>query len=134
MRKLRDAHKDLSDQKKFVLAMTLYNEASTYAVEGKQDKALATLNEAIDAGFSDLGRLDENEELGSLRKSPNFQFIKEKLLVRVREHLLEMLAENKPFKFDFKLPDLKDKERLALRLQGEGDDRGRLGTWCPPLL
>jgi thiol-disulfide isomerase/thioredoxin len=132
MRKLRDAHKNLSDQEKFVLAMTLYNEASTYAVEGKQDKALATLNEAIDAGFSNLGQLDEDEELSSLCKSPKFQSIKEKLLARAREHVKEMLAENKSFKFDFKLPDLDDKDVSLSDFKGKVTIVGVWGTWCLP--
>jgi thiol-disulfide isomerase/thioredoxin len=138
MRKLRDAHKDLSDQEKFVLAMSLYNEASTYAVEGEQDKALATLDEAIDAGFDRLELLDVDADFASLRKSPRFQdlrkLVETNAIVRAREHAKEMLAENKPFKFDFRLPDLNDKDVSLSDLKGKVTIVDVWGTWCPPCL
>jgi thiol-disulfide isomerase/thioredoxin len=137
MRTLRDAHKkDMTEQEKFVLNMTLYNEACTFAVEKKKDKAIATLKEAIDSGFNRLDLLDEDEELASIRDSPEFQKLKkaadEKAVVASREHAKELLAKNESFKFDFKLPDLNDKNVSLSDFKGKVTIVDVWGTWCPP--
>jgi thiol-disulfide isomerase/thioredoxin len=137
MRTLRDAYKnDLNEQEKFLLAVALYNEACTYAVEKKKDKAIASLTEATDSGFTRLDLLDEDEELASIRETPEFQKLKkrteEKALIAAREHAKELLAKNEPFKFDFKLPDLNDKDVALADFKGKVTIVDVWGTWCPP--
>jgi thiol-disulfide isomerase/thioredoxin len=137
MRMLRDAHKnDMTASEKNVLALTLYNEACTYAVEKKKDKALASLKEAFDAGVIQPELLDEDEDLASIRDSPEFQKLKkeagEKALIAAREHVKEMLAKNEPFKFDFKLPDLNGKDVSLPDFKGKVTIVDVWGTWCPP--
>jgi thiol-disulfide isomerase/thioredoxin len=137
MRALRDAHKkDLTEQEAFLLGVVLYNEACSYAVDKKKDKAIASLAEAIDSGFNQPDLLDQDEDLASIRDTPEFQKLKKeaeaKALIAAREHVKELLGKNETFKFDFKLPDLNDKNVALSDFKGKVTIVDFWGTWCPP--
>jgi thiol-disulfide isomerase/thioredoxin len=137
MRALRDAHKkDLNEQESFLLGVALYTEARSYAVDKKKDRALASLGEAIDSGFDRLDLLEEDEDLATIRDTPEFQKLKKeaeaKALIAAREHAKELLAKNKTFKFDFKLPDLNGKIVTLADFKGKVTIVDFWGTWCPP--
>ena len=115
----------------------LFQEARTYAAENKPDQALATLAEAIDAGFSHVEALRTDPALKSLRNSPKFQELVGRVERRGRsgaraKKALSLLESQKSFAFDFKLPSIEDKK------VGLADFRGNVvivdiwGTWCPP--
>jgi len=53
----------------------LYNLACSYALSKKKKKALLNLRLAIKSGFADINRLEKDEELKSIRNSPEFQKI-----------------------------------------------------------
>jgi hypothetical protein len=47
--------------------------SSAYAAQGDKEKALATLQKALDAGFRDFGALDASPYFSSLRSDPHYQ-------------------------------------------------------------
>jgi tetratricopeptide (TPR) repeat protein len=63
-------------------AMQDYTMAELFAEAGMNDRAIVYLRKAIDEGFSDRKRLREDQELSSLRKTPEFASLmaQEKLL------------------------------------------------------
>ncbi|MBV8556853.1 MAG: redoxin domain-containing protein [Planctomycetaceae bacterium] len=136
IRRLRAAHPDLHDDEAQLLRVAFYNEACTYAVEGKLDKALAALSDAFDAGFLMVKQIRSDHELDPLRKLPRFQeleqAIEQRAQAQAREGALRRLAQAPSFAFDFELPGL-DGRKVAL-----ADFKGKItivdlwGTWCPP--
>lgn len=52
---------------------TLYNMACIYSMQGKTDKAFATLDLAVKAGFKNFSHLQGDAELASLKKDPRFK-------------------------------------------------------------
>ncbi|MDB5352100.1 MAG: Thiol-disulfide isomerase or thioredoxin [Planctomycetota bacterium] len=71
-RKLRDGNKDFSRTESNLIAKALYNEACSFAIDGKPDAAMTSLKEAFDAGFSETKTFENDNELDSLRKRPDF--------------------------------------------------------------
>lgn len=55
-----------------VRAVALYNAACVHALKGEADKAFATLDESIKAGFSGADHMKKDEDLKSLRTDPRF--------------------------------------------------------------
>ena len=118
------------------LSVVFYKEACAFASDNQPDKAMASLREAIDAGFSNVELLRTDQDLENLRARPDFQ----KLLADTRQRMQEQMqaevrgemAANKPFDFSFSLPDLQGKTVTL------GDYKGKIvivdiwGTWCPP--
>jgi hypothetical protein len=47
--------------------------SSGYAAQGDKEKALATLKEALTAGFRDFAAIDASPYFSSLRSDPRFQ-------------------------------------------------------------
>ena len=96
---------------------------------GETARVVPTLNEARAVGFSDLAQLDLDPDLDPVRKDAAFQ----EFLARLeRDNATRILEGNKPFPFEFKLPDLDGK------LVSLADYKGKVviidfwGTWCPP--
>ncbi|MCZ6786989.1 MAG: tetratricopeptide repeat protein [Planctomycetota bacterium] len=56
-----------------------YNLACSYALTGKKDEALETLQEARDLGFEDLELLRNDEDLEILRTDPRFKELERRL-------------------------------------------------------
>ncbi len=50
-----------------------YYIAETFASAGKQEQALFYLRKAMDEGFNDRKRLDEDKDFATLRTTPQFQ-------------------------------------------------------------
>ncbi len=54
--------------------------ARCLSLRGDQQKALVVLKQAVDAGFTDFGRIDVDEELKPLRDQPGYADIRERAL------------------------------------------------------
>ncbi len=135
-RRLRAAYKDLNPLERRLFEGALVNEAATYAVEGKPDRAIDSLAEALDAGCNLSVLLDDPKDLDSLRTSPKFQELRDrvvaKLTARARDRSRALLADNRPFAIDFRLPDVDDKTIAMADLRGKVTILTFWGTWCPP--
>jgi tetratricopeptide (TPR) repeat protein len=55
--------------------MLLYNVACNYAVLGKNDDALSTLEQAVDRGYGDKEWMEHDSDLEPLRSTPRYQAI-----------------------------------------------------------
>jgi Flp pilus assembly protein TadD len=55
-----------------VRPVALYNAACVHALKGETDKAFATLDESIKAGFSSADHMKKDDDLKSLRSDPRF--------------------------------------------------------------
>lgn len=117
----------------------LYTEATVYAVEKKTDKALASLKDAVDAGFSEVDALNNDEDFDSIRKNPEFTALVEKVAAAAKKEMEAMVAgvkkemhAFKTFPFTFSLPDLEDKTVKLADFKGKVTIVDVWGTWCPP--
>jgi tetratricopeptide (TPR) repeat protein len=61
-----------------------YNLACAYAVSGKGKDALKALRQAVEKGFDDLGLLESDKDLDSIRGAPEFKSLVEELKARKR--------------------------------------------------
>ena len=118
-------------------AAIFFQLATVEASAGQTEEAMASIEQAIENGFSQLAELKENDDLASVRALPAFS---EKLAsweIKAREAMLTEvkaeLAHNTPFPFDFQLTNAASGEAIAL-----ADFKGKVcivdiwGTWCPP--
>jgi thiol-disulfide isomerase/thioredoxin len=136
MRKLSELHKELNAHEKQFMASVLYNEACTYAVEGKKDKAIETLEMALKAGPLSEDLFDDGHELDSIRDLPRFKELRRKAgevaRAQAKVEAKTLLAESKPFKFDFTLEDTAGKTVALADFKGKVTIVDVWGTWCPP--
>lgn len=136
IRKLRSTYPKLTDNEQLLLRVALYNEARTYAVEGRITQALASLNEAVDAGFVKPSLMRQDPELAGLRENPQFQELVKKLEGICRENARQtaanLLTRTKPFPFEFSLKDTEGKTLSSADLKGKLAILDIWGTWCPP--
>jgi len=129
----------LTTQEKEILGTTIYNEGCIFAKSGKTDEAVKSIGEAIELGFHDLKLLREDADLVSIRGLDSFQSFQARIeekqleeLAKEKSNVLEMLANHKPFDFDFELPDLDEKITRLADLKGKVVIVDIWGTWCPP--
>src|SRR5207248_1388399 len=94
------------------------------------DRAVKTLAEAFDAGFENVSQLEDDPELDTLRKLPEFVALQARM---ERETAARLLANSKPFPFDFTLKDPDDKPVSLADVKGKTVTVVDFwGTWCPP--
>jgi len=75
-RHLAMKHTELITAEKQLLIQALYNDACAYALVGNdKEKALKSLREAVDAGFSDRKLLNEDPDLNLIRDTEEFKEI-----------------------------------------------------------
>jgi thiol-disulfide isomerase/thioredoxin len=136
IRKLRDVYKDLTPNERAVIPDLLYNEACTYAIQDQPAQALDSLADAIDAGLSRPDLLTEDDELDSVRDSPRFaelfQKVEQNARARALENARKILAGTTPFALQFSLPDLESKTVTLDDVKGKVTIVDIWGTWCPP--
>jgi thiol-disulfide isomerase/thioredoxin len=149
-RTLRDAYDDLSPDELALVASFLYNEACAYGIDDDADKALASLLEAVDAGFADADQLAKDADLALLRDRPEFKELQDRVVQKSEERAREeaeqaraaeeqtleevkrQLAKAETFPFDFTLNDLDDEPVSLADYKGKVVIVDIWGTWCPP--
>jgi thiol-disulfide isomerase/thioredoxin len=141
------AEKDVQPQEKGIIAQALYNEACCYAKDKQPDKALLSVTEAVDAGFSDDKTMASDDDLKSIKDRPEFA----KLIARVQEtarkeakardemmtrqvlpEVKDEMPKFKSFPFAFELPGLDGKPVKLDDFKGKVTIVDVWGTWCPP--
>ena len=83
LRQWREPGTPLSDREKQLAAIVYYNEACAYSLKNEPEKAIASLGDALDAGFSDLQQLDKDADLKSLRDRDDYKKLREQALERI---------------------------------------------------
>lgn len=135
-RQLRSAYPQLTNQEANELPLILSNESRVLAQAKQTDAALAALEDAYNSGFADLDFLIYDHDLDNLRSLPRFQtFLKSmtaKLMAKAKERARELLAAQKPFDFDFSLPNVDGKTIARKDFAGKVLIADIWGTWCPP--
>lgn len=131
-RKLKAEAKELSPREGQVVAEVFYNAACSLALDGKPDAAVATLKEAVDSGFTQDQVIEQDDELASLRKRPDYLAVLKAIQAKQAEVVLKLMKENKPFGFAFNLPGLDDKKVSLADYKGKVVIVDIWGTWCPP--
>jgi thiol-disulfide isomerase/thioredoxin len=99
------------------------------AHQGKQDEAMKTLDDAMQAGMTSFEQISEDEMFASVRDTEAFQQHVESLEKRALEH---EFAETEPFEFDFALQNLANEEVKLSDFAGKFVIVDLWGTWCPP--
>jgi thiol-disulfide isomerase/thioredoxin len=135
-RELSKAYSPLTQEERSLMAPLLYNEACTYAVEGRPREALKSLTESVDAGFAEEELAGTDKELDPIREKPEFAG----LLERIGRNA-QSAAEDKarrlayatiPFSFHFALPDIDGKTVTLDEFKGRITIVTFWGTWCAP--
>jgi|GEM_PF-399484 len=136
MRQLQSKVQTLTRSETDLLRIALYNEAVAWAAREKPEKALASLEDAVEAGFASRELLKTDKELGPIRNDPRFETLLKKVdeqaRLQVKARVKSLFEGPKPESFEFELPDLQDK------MVSSRDFRGKVlvvdiwGTWCPP--
>ena len=124
--KLLNEEVTLPDQ--FVVALKI-NEARQHAHANDAEKTLATLAEAMDLGFNQLGAMAMDPFFETIKENEKF---KEGLQGLFRDSAKKKIAEAESFDFDFELTDLEGKPIKLADYAGKIVIVDIWGTWCPP--
>ena len=84
LRRWRETGTPLSAQEKQLAGVVFYNEACAFALTKEPEKAVASLGDALDAGFSDLQKLDTDADLKSLRDRDDYKKLREGAVDRIQ--------------------------------------------------
>ena len=84
LRRWRETGAPLSAQEKQLAGIVYYNEACAFALTKEPEKAVASLGDALDAGFSDLQKLDTDADLKSLRDRDDYKKLREGAVDRIQ--------------------------------------------------
>ena len=79
LRTIRAMGEPLSLREQRFSATVLYNEACSFAIDKKPDKAMESLKEAIEAGFNDTNQIDSDTDLISLRDRDDYKKLREQM-------------------------------------------------------
>ncbi|AGA26642.1 TlpA disulfide reductase family protein [Singulisphaera acidiphila] len=136
IRNVRTQFKDLNPAELNLFRVALYNEARVLASQGKAEKAIASLKESIEAGFSNAEVLRSDDAFASLRKEATFpelvKTVEESARTQAKTRVKALFAETKPFAFEFSLPNLEGKTVSSADFRGKVLVVDLWGTWCPP--
>jgi thiol-disulfide isomerase/thioredoxin len=133
-KQLLAAYPRLDANERSMLAHIFYSEACAKALDNHVDKAVAAVESAVALGYTDVE--EKNTAFDGIRKDPKFQALLKELPAKIaavsQKHAKELLAEYKPFDFDFSLPRLDGKTVTKQDFAGKVVIVDFWGTWCPP--
>jgi len=109
-----------------------YNLACAQARLGKTDDALASLNQAIEKGYSDLGHMKADEDLASLRDDKRFAELAQKLRDAESKAPFEKGADMEGVKTIDELPDGGLRYRLRMSPTATDEKPSKLVVWLHP--
>ena len=120
-----------------------YNEACALARDNQADQAMKSLEEALTLGYTNLAEMDIDKDLESVRVLPGYADFKTKAEEMIREQaelarmqlekeIDNLIADNKPFDFNFELTDTDAKPIAKADFTGKVLIVDVWGTWCPP--
>lgn len=148
-RALHANYNDLNRNEQRLVSSMLYNESCAFSIEDG-DKALASLKEAVDAGFAESEQMAKDTDLALLHDRDEFKELLEKVSQNAEalrredaeqaraeegqmlERLKTQFAAGETFPFDFTLPDLEDKLVSLTDYTGKVLIVDIWGTWCRP--
>jgi thiol-disulfide isomerase/thioredoxin len=135
-RVLQKNFSDLNEAERGAIANCLYNEACAHGVGNRPEQALASLKDAVAAGFADASLIGSDADLAVIRDLPEFKDLLEGVgkaqAEAARREALELLASGESFPFDFSLADVDGQTVQLAALKGKVVIVDVWGTWCPP--
>lgn len=120
VRRLIEAHKNLSKEERTLAGPALYNEGCTQAIQGEYGRALASIATAYNLGFTRIDLLDNDEELDSLRPLPEFKAMQRNIERAFVDSTLAR-SNSRTLSVRFFASEPRWKRRQARRLSREGD-------------
>jgi thiol-disulfide isomerase/thioredoxin len=124
-------------------SLICYNEACSLSLDNKAEQAMKSLEEAFSLGYSKIEDVEKDKDLEPVRALPGYAEFKTKTEEMIREQaelariqsekeIDELLANNKPFDFNFELTDTDAKPIAKADFAGKVLIVDVWGTWCPP--
>ncbi len=109
-----------------------YNEACAFAVDGEQEKCIASLREAIQRGFNNVNFMLNDMDLMEISERPDFQEMLGEDLVKyktaLRVSILEQIANFQQTNFDLLFPNLNGE---LVKLSDKGEKLKVVTFWTP---
>ena len=119
-----------------MISVSLYNEACTYALDGKEDKVYESLKLAFENGFDDFELASTDSDFGDMLETKKYKdFLDEQKQAKERRKLEKIKKDIESFDaFDFEF-DLETVNGEKLNKSGYAGKYMIVdiwGTWCPP--
>lgn len=132
MRRVAEISGPLASEQSELLGTALYHEACYLAKQGKPQQAFETLQQAYDAGFYELGEIESNPDLQTVRNLDAYRdFLGEKRQAW-RSRVRTDLARFESYPFTFALADVEGETVSLDSLRGNVVLVDFWATWCMP--
>lgn len=131
---LLERRSELSREELRIAAIASFFQARVLARNAEPEQALAAIERSFAAGFEDLERLDQDEELSPVRALPTFAAfrtaLESRLVAETRRQIQQRLQAFDPYPLEFRLPNLEGTEVASSEFRGKVVVLTFWGTWC----